>query len=216
MRVLIVEDEPDLRSSLARALRDEEYAVDVAEDGEEAIERALAHDYDAIILDVMLPGKNGWEVLEQVRRAKPTPVLMLTARDNLKDRLRGLDSGADDYLIKPFYLAELMARLRVLVRRNAGQADPKINASGRIIDTAARKITWQSEEVPLTAFEYNLVEYLALRRGQVITRTELYEHLYDENSITLSNLINVHVSNIRKKLGAEFIETRRGHGYCIP
>jgi two-component system OmpR family response regulator len=215
MRVLIVEDEPDLLSSLARALREEGYAVDTAEDGEEGLFSAESNEYDAIMLDVMLPGLNGWEVLGRLRKTKKTPVLMLTARDQSRDRVRGLDTGADDYVVKPFDLDELLARLRALIRRTSGQTASTLQIGKVTIDTAARTVRLENEPVTLTAREYGLLEYLALHRGEVVTRTALYEHLFDENESTLSNLLDVHVSNLRKKLGHEFITTRRGHGYCI-
>lgn len=216
MRILLVEDEPDLQASLAKALREEDYAVDTADDGEDGLYKAVENNYDIIVLDVMLPKIDGWEVLKKVRaRAKRTPVLMLTARDRTADRVRGLDSGADDYLVKPFDLPELLARVRALIRRSSGIADPTIKLGEVLVDTRARTVSLQGEEVPLTAREYALLEYLALRPGEVVSRTTLYEHLFDENDSTFSNLLDVHVSNIRKKLGHEFITTRRGHGYCI-
>jgi two-component system, OmpR family, response regulator len=215
MRILIIEDEPDLLSGLAKACREEGYAVDTAEDGEEGVYKAESWDYDAIILDVMLPRLDGWGVLQKVRQAKKTPVLMLTARDGSRDRVRGLDTGADDYVIKPFDLPELLARLRALIRRSAGQTCNQIEIGEVVIDTSARTVSRGGATVTLTAREYTLLEYLALHRRQVVTRTALYEHLFDEEESTLSNLLDVHVSNIRKKLGAEFITTRRGHGYCI-
>lgn len=215
MRVLVVEDEPDLLTSLLRALRDEGYAADGAADGIDGLFKAENNDYDALLLDIMLPGLDGWELLRRLRQSKKTPVLMLTARDGVRDRVRGLDSGADDYLVKPFDLEELLARLRALIRRAASQSQPLLELGDVHIDTAARTVTKQGQEVILTAREYSLVEYLALHRGAVVTRTMLYEHLFDENDATLSNLLDVHVSNIRKKLGHDFIITRRGHGYSI-
>jgi two-component system OmpR family response regulator len=215
MRVLIIEDEPDLRSSLRRALRDDGYAVDDAPDGEEGLYKAENYDYDAVLLDIMLPRIEGWELLRRLRKKKKTPVLMLTARDAVPDRVRGLDTGADDYLVKPFDLAELLARLRALIRRAASQVQSRLELGDVVLDTAARTVARDGEPVILTAREYALVEFLALHRGKVVTRTMLYEHLFDENDSTLSNLLDVHVSNIRKKLGHEFITTRRGHGYCI-
>ena len=215
MRILIVEDEPDLLRALAQALREEGYAVDTATDGDDALFKAENWEYDSIVLDIMLPKLDGWEVLRRLRKTKKTPVLMLTARDQTRDRVRGLDNGADDYLVKPFDLAELLARLRALIRRTGNQTRAAIEIGAVIIDTAGRKISLAGESVALTAREYALVEYLALHRGQVITRTVLYEHLFDENDSTLSNLLDVHVSNVRKKLGHDFIATRRGHGYCI-
>jgi two-component system, OmpR family, response regulator len=215
MRVLVVEDEPDLLTSLAQALREEGYAVDTASEGEDGFYKAANWDYDAVVLDVMLPKLDGWEVLKRLRETKKTPVLMLTARDRSADRVRGLDTGADDYVVKPFDLQELLARLRALIRRTANQTRSQIVIGEVAIDTAARTVKRAGEIVVLTAREYVLVEYLALHCGEVVTRTALYEHLFDENDNTLSNLLDVHVSNIRKKLGQEFIVTRRGHGYCI-
>lgn len=215
MRILIVEDEPDLQRGLARALRDEGYAVDTADNGEDGLFNAGNTDYDAIVLDVMMPRLNGWEVLARLRKKKKTPVLMLTARDQSQDRVKGLDTGADDYMVKPFDLPELMARLRALIRRSARQTTNQIEIGDVNIDTAARNVTLKGRLVELTAREYALVEFMALHRGEVVTRTQLYEHLFDENDSTLSNLLDVHVSNVRKKLGGEFITTRRGHGYCI-
>jgi len=215
MRILIVEDEADLLSGLAKALREEGHAIDTAEDGEEGLYKAESCDYDAVVLDVMLPKLDGWGVLEKLRKQKKTPVLMLTARDASRDRVRGLDIGADDYVIKPFDLPELLARLRALIRRAAGETRNIIEIGNVIIDTAARSVTGNGAPVTLTAREYTLLEFLALHRGEVVTRTTLYEHLFDEDDSTLSNLLDVHVSNLRKKLGAEFITTRRGHGYCI-
>ncbi len=215
MRILIVEDEPDLRSGLARALRDEGYAVDTADNGEDGLFNAESTDYDAIVLDVMLPKLDGWTVLARLRKSKKTPVLMLTARDQSRDRVKGLDTGADDYVVKPFDLPELLARLRALIRRTTNQTTKEIELGEVRLDLAARTVSLKDRPVELTAREYALVEFLALHRGEVVTRTQLYEHLFDENDSTLSNLLDVHVSNVRKKLGAEFITTRRGHGYCI-
>jgi len=215
MRILIVEDEPDLLRSLAQALREEGYAVDSADNGEDGLFNAESYDYDAIVLDVMLPRLDGWELLQRLRKTKKTPVLMLTARDQSRDRVKGLDTGADDYVVKPFDLPELFARLRALIRRGANRSTNIIEVGEVTIDTAARNVRLREKPVELTAREYSLVAFLALHRGEVVTRTQLYEHLFDENDNTLSNLLDVHVSNVRKKLGAEFITTRRGHGYCI-
>lgn len=215
MRILIVEDEPDLLRSLAQALREEGYAVDTAADGEDGLYKAENYDYDTVVLDVMLPKMDGWQILAKLRKTKKTPVLMLTARDQSRDRVRGLDTGADDYVVKPFDLSELFARLRALIRRSQNKTTNVIEIGDVKIDTAARTIFQGEKAVELTAREYSLVEFLALHRGEVVTRTQLYEHLFDENDDTFSNLLDVHVSNVRKKLGAEFIVTRRGHGYCI-
>jgi two-component system, OmpR family, response regulator len=215
MRVLVVEDEPDLLGSLLKAVREDGYAADGAADGEDGLYKAEGCAYDAIILDIMLPGIDGWELLKRLRQTKKTPVLMLTARDAVRDRVRGLDTGADDYLVKPFDLDELLARLRALIRRSASQPQARLEFGPVVIDTAARTVKREGEAVTLTAREYALVEFLALHHGRVVTRTMLYEHLFDENDLSLSNLLDVHVSNIRKKLGHDFITTRRGHGYCI-
>ena len=215
MRLLVVEDEPELLRVIARALREEGYAVDEAADGEEALFKARAWAYDAIVLDLMLPRLDGFQVLERLRGEKSVPVLILTARDAVTDRVRGLDTGADDYLVKPFDLAELFARLRALVRRAKGQARPAIAVGEIVIDPRSRTVTRHGKPVALTAREYSLVELLALHLGQLVTRTDIYDHLFDETSDTLSNLVEVHVANIRRKLGKDFIKTRRGQGYLI-
>lgn len=216
MRLLLVEDEPDLLNGLSRALRREGYSVDTATDGQDGIFKALDTDYDAVVLDVMLPRLDGWAVLEKLREKKSTPVLMLTARDRTADRVRGFDTGADDYLVKPFDVEELLARLRALIRRSAGQARPALALGDVKIDTVGRAVTRAGKSVVLTAREYAVLEYLALHRGELVTRTTLYEHLYDDSGDTLSNLMDVLIYNLRTKLGRELIVTRRGHGYCIP
>ena len=215
MRLLVVEDEPDLLSGLARALRREGYAVDTAVDGEEGLYKATSTDYDAILLDLQIPKLDGWTLLSRLREVRSTPVLVLTARDALEDRVRGLDGGADDYLVKPFDMPELMARLRAVIRRGARQARAVIEVGNLEVDTASRTVRQSGNPVPLTAREYVLLEYLVLHRGEVVSRTELYEHLFDENDATLSNLLDVHVSNLRRKLGADLIQTRRGLGYSV-
>jgi two-component system OmpR family response regulator len=215
MRLLVVEDEPDLLASLAKALREEGYAVDTAADGEDGLYKAQSLDYDAVVLDVMLPRLDGWQLLDRLRESKKTPVLMLTARDAPPDRVRGLDGGADDYVVKPFDLDELLARLRALIRRAAGQTRNLVEIGDVVVATDARRVTRAGRPIGLTPREYALVEFLALHRGRVVSRTELYEHLFDEDEDTLSNLLDVHVSNVRKKLGAGLITTHRGHGYSI-
>lgn len=215
MRILVVEDEPRLLRNLAKALREEGYAVDAADTGDEGLYLARSCDYDAIVLDVMLPGVDGWTLLERLRETRTTPVLMLTARETHRDRVRGLDGGADDYLVKPFDLGELLARLRALIRRSAGQPKPEIALKDVVIDTRARRVTRAGVVVNLTGREFAILEYLVRHRGEVVTRTALYEHLFDERDDTLSNLVDVHVFSIRRKLGADLIATRRGEGYCI-
>lgn len=215
MRVLVVEDDFLLCHSLVNTLRDENYAVDFAYDGKEGLRMAGEGIYDAIILDVMMPVMDGWQVLDQLRPVNDTPVLMLTARDTVPDRIKGLHKGADDYLIKPFDSEELLARINALIRRSAGLAHPIIEIHNLKVDTALRQVVRDGQTVPLTAREYSLLEYLALNRGSVISRSRLYERLFDENDDTLSNLLDVHVSHLRKKLGKDIIGTRRGHGYVI-
>ncbi len=215
MRILVIEDEADLLASLAKALREEGYAVDTAAEGEVGLYKAENAEYDAVILDVMLPRMNGWEVLDRLRQSKKTPVLMLTARDTSRDRVRGLDTGADDYMVKPFDLEELFARIRALIRRSAGRSLNIMEVGNLVINFATRQVSIAGTPVALTAREYGLLEFLALHRGEIVTRSALYEHLFDENEDSLSNLLDVHVSNLRKKLGSDLITTRRGHGYCI-
>ena len=215
MRVLVVEDEPGLVEALRKSLEDEGYAVDTAEDGEEGLYKASVWEYDVVVLDIMLPQRDGWEVLRGIRRSKKIPVLMLTARDTVEDRVRGLDNGADDYLVKPFDMGELHARLRALIRRSVGKPSPIVEIGSVAIDTASRKVTRGGRDVILTAREYSLLELLALHRGELVSRTTIYEHLFDENDDTTSKVIEVHVSNLRKKVGKDLITTRRGLGYII-
>lgn len=215
MRLLVVEDELPLLQVIAKALREEGYAVDEAEDGREGLHKATIWEYDAIVLDLMLPGLTGWQVLQELRHTKKTPVLILTARDGIDDRVKGLDKGADDYLIKPFDLKELLARIRALIRRSVGQANPNLVIGPIVLHTHSRTVTMNGDPVNLTALEYSLVELLALNQGKLVTRTQIYDHLFDETEDSLSNLVDVHVSNIRKKLGKDLIVTRRGMGYMI-
>ncbi|MFD0895194.1 response regulator transcription factor [Luteolibacter ambystomatis] len=215
MRVLVVEDEPDLLGTLVQAMREEGHAVDEAADGEEALYKAVEWDYDAIILDVMLPRMDGFEVLKRLRQKKKTPVLMLTARTKVNDRIQGLDSGADDYILKPVDLDELAARVRALIRRSQGDASHLIRVGEVEVDTSARKATLGGQPVALTGREYALLEFMVSRRGKIVSRTDLYEHLHDENDTPMSNLVDVHVFNLRKKFGAAFITTLRGQGYSI-
>lgn len=215
MRVLVVEDEPDLRSALVQALSENGYAVDSASEGVDGLYKATTWSYDAIVLDIMLPKMNGWDVLRSIREKNAAPVLILTARDAISDRVRGLDGGADDYLVKPFSIQELLARLRVLVRRSVGVAESVIRIDDIEINIANRTVTKAGERVVLTAREFALVEMLGLHRGRLITRSQIYDHIFGEDDDSLSNLIDVHISHIRKKLGADFIVTRRGQGYII-
>lgn len=215
MRILVIEDEPDLLAALAQLLREAGYAVDVSSDGRNGLFKLKGDEYDAVVLDLMLPGMDGLALLRELRRTKTVPVLILTARDGLSDRVRGLDSGADDYLTKPFDRAELLARLRALIRRSAGKPEPTIRVGNVTIDTTGRTVIQAGQTVILTPREYALVEFLALHKGELVTRTMIYDHLFDEEDDSLSNLVDVHVSNVRKKLGKDFITTRRGQGYQI-
>ncbi|MBN2068516.1 MAG: response regulator transcription factor [Opitutales bacterium] len=215
MRLLVIEDDPSIQRSLAESLREEQYAVDVADDGQSGLYKALNTAYDCILLDVMLPKLNGWEVLAALREKSTTPVLMLTALGATEQRVKGLNNGADDYLPKPFELDELFARVRALIRRSSGQTQPQRNLRNLTLDTVARRVEVSGKEIPLTAREYVLLEYFMMHPGQVISRSNLYEHLFDEDDDSMSNLLDVHVSNLRRKIGHEFIVTHRGHGYSI-
>jgi two-component system, OmpR family, response regulator len=216
MRVLLVEDEPDLANALARALADEACAVDIAADGDDGLFRASEIPYDAVILDLMLPGRDGWDVLRTLRAAgHTTPVLVLTARDAIDDRVRGLNLGADDYLVKPFALEELVARLRALVRRAASHPAPELVMGDVRINLAARRVYHDQREIELTGREYSILELLARSRGDIVTRTEIAERLYREDEDLFSNAIDVHVASLRRKLGGSLIQTRRGLGYLI-
>lgn len=215
MRLLVVEDEQDIRTGLELAFQESGYAVDTADDGVQALFKATQWDYDAIVLDIMLPGMSGWDVLEQLRKKKTTPVILLTARDEIRDRIKGLDLGSDDYLVKPFHLEELTARVRAIIRRHAGLASSVLTAGPISIDTGRRTVTRAGQKIELTAKEFAVIEILMMHRGTIVTRTLLYNHLFDENDESLSNLLDVHICNLRKKLGKNFIKTRRGHGYII-
>ena len=215
MRLLIIEDEHDLLRVIQQSLEEEGFAVDTAMDGEVGLSKAKSWDYDAIILDLMLPRLDGFSVLRELRKAKRTPVLLLTARDATADKVKGFDSGADDYVTKPFEIDELTARVRALIRRSANQPSPVIEVGDVRIDTAARTVKKDGEPVTLTAKEYALVELLVLNRGKLVTRTMIYDHIYDENDDTFSNVVDVYVANLRRKLGKDFIETRRGMGYIV-
>ena len=216
MRLLIVEDDSRLGSVLLRGLRENGYAVDHAGDGNAALERLGANDYDAVVLDLMIPGVDGMEVCRRLRAERAAvPVLMLTARDSIEDRIRGLDAGADDYLVKPFAFAELLARLRALLRRGPAVADAVIRAAGLDIDTRGHRVMRGAEEIALTTKEYALLEYLARNAGRVVGREEIAEHVWDERYDPFSNVIDVYVNRLRKKVDPELIVTRRSEGYML-
>jgi two-component system copper resistance phosphate regulon response regulator CusR len=219
MRILLVEDEPDAARMVAKGLREHAYAVDVVEDGDAACQQAAVADYDAIVLDVLLPGKDGMAVCRELRReGKSVPILMLTARDSVEARIAGLDSGADDYLTKPFAFGELLARLRALVRRGGRPLLPeRLRVADVELDTRAQRVFKGGRAVSLTTREYALLEYLARRAGEVVSRSEIAEHVWDESYEPFSNVIDVYIRRLRQKLddpGAEsLILTRRGSGY---
>lgn len=217
MKVLVIEDDRDVRESLIQTLKDEHFIVDAVEDGQEGLFHAQEWRYDIILLDVMLPELNGWQILERLRREKiKTPVLMLTALDEMDDRIKGLNQGADDYLTKPFVERELLARMRALYRRAYGHGDDVIDLGRVAIDTGERTISLNGEEVNLTAAQYRIVVYLAARAGKVVSRKELAESVIGEDDASISNVLDVQIYNIRRKLGKDFVQSRRGHGYIVP
>lgn len=220
MRVLLAEDDRRLAAALALGLRAEGYAVDVATTGDEAIFNGRVHAYDAVVLDVMLPGPDGFEVCRTLRaNDRWSPVLMLTARDGVADRIRGLDCGADDYLIKPFDFGELVARLRALVRRGAPERPPVITIGDLVVDPAARRVTCAGVAIALTSREFALLEFLARNAGTVVTRTRLLEHVWDANYQGSGNVVDVYVGYLRRKLEpiarGPLIRTVRGAGFTI-
>lgn len=220
MRVLVVEDSPRLQHTLGTALRKSGYLVDVAGDGEEGLWLAESHDYDAVVLDIMLPKRDGLSVLAELRRkGKSTHVLLLTARDTIADRVQGLRGGADDYLVKPFALEELLARVEALCRRAYGTKRALLTIGDLEIDTAARTVSRAGQNVELTAREYLLLQFLANKQGEVVSRAEIEEHIYDNQVDPMSNVVDSAVCNLRRKLAeandAPLIHTRRGLGYIL-
>ena len=216
MRILIVEDEPNLLRQLKTGLESAGYAVDTATDGEEGLYMGNTEAYDAVVLDLGLPEIDGLTVLDRWRKeGRVMPVLVLTARDSWSDKVAGLDAGADDYLAKPFQTEELIARLRALIRRAAGKASSELTAGGVKLDTRSGRVSLDGEAVKLTAQEFKLLSYLMHHRGKVVSRTELIEHIYDQDFDRDSNTIEVFITRIRKKLGADLISTTRGLGYSL-
>lgn len=217
MKILVVEDDVLVRRGLVKLLTAEGFDVDEVGDGEEGLYRAREWQYDLIILDVMLPEQDGWQVTENLRRLeKDTPVLMLTALSETDDLVKGLNLGADEFMTKPYNERELLARIRALTRRSKGNAKDEIALGSALINVAEKTIYKDGEPVDLTAKQYRIVEYLALRAGKVVSRDELMEFMFGENEDSISNLIDVHVHNIRRKLGKDFLQSRRGLGYIIP
>jgi two-component system, OmpR family, response regulator len=216
MRLLVIEDDPDLNRQLVTAFTDAGYVVDAAKDGEEGHFLGDTEPYDAIVLDIGLPIMDGVSVLEKWRRAgRKTPVLILTARDRWSDKVAGFDAGADDYVAKPFHMEEVLARIRALVRRSAGHASSEISCGPLMLDTKSARVTVDGKAIKLTSLEFRLLSYLMLHKGRVVSRTELVEHLYDQDFDRDSNTIEVFVGRLRKKLGVDVLRTIRGLGYCI-
>ena len=220
MRILVVEDEPDAAVMLAKGLREQTYAVDVAADGATALDNVAANDYDLVILDLMLPGIDGLDVCRELRETgAATPILMLTARDAVDDRVAGLDAGADDYVPKPFYLPELFARVRALLRRGPALERAVLRVADLSLDPRTREVTRGGEPIRLTSREYALLEYLARRTDDVVTRAAIAEHVWDEGFDCNSNLIDVYIQRLRRKVDdghdLKLIQTRRGAGYTL-
>ena len=221
MRILLVEDDRMIGQGIVNALKDAAYAVDWVTDGATAVESTAAETYDLILLDLGLPQLEGLEVLRSLRPRKKVPVIIVTARDEVDDRVTGLDLGADDYLVKPFALEELLARLRAVIRRRYGAAANLVTIADLVIDDGARTVKRGGQAVSLSAREFALLEYLALRRGQVVTRTEIWEHVYDFAAEPSSNVVDVYVGYLRRKLGdgeggaPRLIRTHRGLGYSL-
>jgi DNA-binding response OmpR family regulator len=220
LRILLAEDEPSGAQMLAKGLREEGYAVDLSLDGEDAFYKAGVNQYDLIILDVVLPGKDGFSICKELRgTGSSIPILMLTARDAVEDRIAGLDYGADDYITKPFEYREVLARVRALLRRGATSYFDVIEVGDLYIDVKARRVMRAGASIELTAKEYAILEYLARRQGELVTREDLSEHAWDENFDPFSNLIEVYMLRLRRKIDAghdlKLIRTRRGEGYML-
>ncbi|HID15697.1 MAG TPA: response regulator transcription factor [Candidatus Atribacteria bacterium] len=216
MRVLIVEDDDILANVLKEGLEEEGYAVDIATNGEDGLYMAEVTPYDVVILDIMLPELDGWTVLERLReKGVQTPVLILTAKDDISDKVKGLDKGADDYITKPFEFSELLARLRALIRRATGRRNPIIKIGNIMINTSSHQVYKDGKEVPLSSKEYAILLYLVTNMGRVVSREELTEHVYDWEKSIESNIIDVYINYLRKKHSKDLIETVRGVGYII-
>jgi len=220
MRLLVVEDYRPLQQSLVKGLREAGFAVDTTRDGREGLWYATSNEYDVIILDLMLPGMDGLEILRKMRtQGKKTHVLILTAKDTVQDRVTGLDLGADDYLVKPFAFEELMARVRALLRRSYRQKNPSIKIKDLRLDLTTQRVWRGREEIQLTPREYVLLEYLAMRAGQMVSRSDIWEHVYEFSSSASSNVVDVYIGYLRRKIEREdkpaLIHTVRGRGYSL-
>ncbi len=220
MRILIVEDDRKVGGFLLKGLKEEQYAVDLARDGEEALEMAEVHSYDVVILDLMLPKKNGFTVCREMRQnGVLTPILMLTAKDSVEDKVSGLTEGADDYLTKPFSFEELLARVRALFRRSQDSKTRVLKAGDLELDPAKRLAVRAGKKIPLTGKEYALLEYLMRNKGRVVSESMIVEHVWDMNYEGTSNVVNVYINYLRKKIDSEsavkLIHTVRGQGYCL-
>lgn len=217
MRVLIVEDEQRMARNIARVLKEEvSFAVDISNDGEDGLHMAATNPYDLVILDLLLPKISGLEILRRLRaRQNRVPVLVLTARDTTGDIVRGLDTGCDDYMTKPFDMGELVARCKALIRRGAGRPEPVVSAGELTINTATRMVTYRGQSILLPAMEYRLLEYLATHAGQVMSKSEIIEHLYDFDAERFSNVVEVYISTLRKRFDADLIHTVKGQGYLL-
>ena len=220
MRVLLVEDEVKMARAIRRGLEQETYSVDVCADGDDALRRSLDNEYDAIVLDVMLPGRDGFSVCREMRtHGRWAPILMLTARDAVEDRIRGLDAGADDYLVKPFAFGELLARLRAMVRRGTPERPATLEADDVVLDPATHKVRRAGEPIDLTPKEFALLEFLMRHPDEVLSRTRILEHVWDMNYDGFSNVVDVYVGYLRRKLEVPFdrpfIRTIRGVGYQV-
>jgi two-component system copper resistance phosphate regulon response regulator CusR len=220
MRILLVEDEPRMANVIAKGLREHSYAVDVAQDGDAGLYQTAINNYDVIVLDVLLPQRDGFEVCRELRRrGNATPVLMLTARAAIDDRITGFDAGADDYLTKPFSFRELLARIRALLRRDSQLRPDVLEIADLVVDSASHRVCRANRDVPLTAKEYALLEYLARRAGQLVSRSEIAAHVWDDSFDPFSNIIEVYINRLRKKIDSshsvKLLHTRRGEGYIL-
>lgn len=220
MRILLVEDEPRMANVIVKGLREQSYAVDVAQDGNAGLYQTAINDYDLIVLDVLLPHRDGYEVCRELRtRGDTTPILMLTARAAIDDRITGFDAGADDYLTKPFSFRELLARIRALLRRDSELRPDILEIEDLVLDSASHRVSRAQHQVQLTAKEYALLEYLARRAGELVSRAEIAAHVWDDSFDPFSNAIEVYINRLRKKIDGnhehKLLHTRRGEGYVL-